>query len=58
VIACLLQKHRVLPILESGETVEEARKRTRDVVYDSAIIGLTLKMKHAERAPLAWEEVA
>lgn len=58
VIACLLQRHRVVPVLEDGETVEKARKRIRNVIYDSGITGPTLKMKHSERARVKWEEVA
>jgi hypothetical protein len=57
VIACLLQRHRVAPVLEDGETVEEARKIIRKV-YDSDITRPTLKMKHSERARAKWEEVA
>jgi hypothetical protein len=53
----LFQKNCVVPVLEDGET-EEGVRTIRDIIYDSAVIGLTLRMKNSEKAQVMWERVA
>lgn len=57
VISKLFRKHKVGPVLEQGETFQDAKKRIFDVVEDSSLV-ITLQMRHPERIRLAWEEVA
>ncbi|CZR54671.1 related to cytochrome P450 3A7 [Phialocephala subalpina] len=57
VISKLFRKHKVSPVLEQGETFEDAKKRIFNVVEDSSLV-ITLQMRHPERIRLAWEEVA
>ena len=57
VIAKLFMKHRVSPVLESGETLAMASERVKKCVLDSGI-EIVLKMKHPEKVQLAWEKKA
>jgi cytochrome P450 len=57
VIAKLFMKHRVSPVLQSGETMEMASERVKKCVLVSGI-EVVLKMKHPERVQLVWEEKA
>jgi cytochrome P450 len=57
VFACLFQENRVVPVLEKGETMKDARKRINEVLYDSRIISPALKMAHPEKIRLAWEKI-
>ncbi len=57
VLARLFRRHQVKPVLEAGETVEEANARILAVAEDS-YLNITLQMRHPEKAKLAWEEVA
>jgi cytochrome P450 len=57
VIAKLFMKHRVSPVLESGENLAMASERVKKCVLDSGI-EVVLKMKHPERVQLAWEKKA
>ncbi len=57
VISRLFRKHNVRPVLEEGETFDDAKKRIFDVVEDSHLV-ITLQMKHPEKIRLIWEEVA
>lgn len=56
VISKLFRKHKVSPVLEQGETFEDAKKRIFDVVEDSSLV-ITLQMRHPEKVRLAWEEI-
>jgi len=56
VIARLLRRHQVSPVLLEGETIVDAQKRIFEIVEDSDLI-ITLKMNHPERVKLIWEEV-
>ncbi|RDL31454.1 Cytochrome P450 [Venustampulla echinocandica] len=55
VIARLFQHHRVKPVLQVGESPEQASRRIHEIIEDSAV-GLTLCMKHPERVKLMWEK--
>lgn len=57
VISNLFRKHKVSPVLEAGETFENARKRIFEMVEDSHLV-ITLQMKHPEKVKMVWEEVA
>ncbi|KAI0153338.1 cytochrome P450 [Xylariaceae sp. FL1272] len=55
VIAYLFRKYRVRPVLENGESMEQARARVLEVVEDSSLeASPTLKMRHPEKVALAW----
>ncbi|TVY45912.1 putative cytochrome P450 [Lachnellula subtilissima] len=54
VIASLFQRHGVQPVPQPGETVEMASKELSGAIEDSECV-LTLKMRHPEKARLAWE---
>jgi cytochrome P450 len=56
VIARLFRRHQVKPLLEPGETVQDAKKRVLENVEDSDVV-ITLQMKHPERVKLVWEEI-
>lgn len=47
----LFRKHRVEVVPENGESLQEARKRTLETVWDSEIV-LLLQMKNPESVTL------
>lgn len=51
----LFKRHRLEVVPELGESVQEARKRALDAVWDSAIV-LLLQMKKPESVGLRWVE--
>jgi len=55
VIAKLLRKYRVRPVLEKGETFELAKERILSVVNDSDLF-ITLNMKRPEKVRVWFEE--
>jgi cytochrome P450 len=55
VIACLLRRHRVEPVLLGEESRPKASERILKVVEDSDL-EVTLKMKHPEKVKLRWTE--
>jgi len=55
VISKLLQKHRIRPVVEAGETMDMACGRLKSVVMDSDLF-LTLNMRHPEKARVWIEE--
>jgi hypothetical protein len=57
VIARLFKNGVVKPKLKTGEKMEDAIVRVRDVVQDSEL-AVTLHIKHPEKAPLVWEVLA
>lgn len=57
VVSRLFRKHKVGPVLEHGETIQDAKKRIFDVVADSHLV-ITLQMRHPEKIKLAWEGLA
>ncbi|KAI1262025.1 cytochrome P450 [Xylariaceae sp. FL1019] len=55
VIAYLFGNYRVRPVLEKGETLEQAKARVQEVVEDSSLeASPTLKMRHPEKVALVW----
>lgn len=54
VMATLFRNHRVSPVLLKGETAERSRGRLIDMVNDSAILSITLQMKHPKKVSLLW----
>ncbi|KAH7418492.1 cytochrome P450, family 5, subfamily A [Cadophora sp. MPI-SDFR-AT-0126] len=54
-VARLFGKHRVRPLVNEGESVEDVRRRVLSTVEDSKL-AMTLKMNHPERVKLVWEE--
>ncbi|KAH7000343.1 cytochrome P450 monooxygenase-like protein [Ilyonectria destructans] len=55
-MAELFRDHRVSPVLEEGETAEEANARIENVARDAAAV-LNVQMKHPERARVVWNRV-
>ena len=55
VIATLLGKYRVKPVLEGGQSEEDGRKALLGMVDDSAIFAITLQMNQPRKVALAWE---
>ena len=55
VIAKLLRKYRVRPVLEKGETFELAKERILSVANDSDLF-ITLNMKRPEKVRVWFEE--
>ena len=54
VMATLFRSHRVSPVLLKGETAERSRGRLIDMVNDSALLSITLQMKHPKKVSLLW----
>lgn len=54
-IATLFRGQRVQPMVEDGESVEEARKRLMGLLEDMSLT-TTLRMNHPERLKLVWGE--
>ncbi|KAL8911697.1 MAG: hypothetical protein Q9171_003187 [Xanthocarpia ochracea] len=55
VLATLLGKYRVKPVLEAGKSEEDGRKALLGMVDDSAIFAITLQMNQPGKVALAWE---
>ncbi|KAI4108318.1 MAG: hypothetical protein LQ339_002219 [Xanthoria mediterranea] len=55
VIATLLGKYRVKPVLEAGQTEADGRKSLLEMVDDSAIFAITLQMNQPRKVALVWE---
>ncbi|KAL8896183.1 MAG: hypothetical protein Q9192_003221 [Flavoplaca navasiana] len=55
VLNTLLGKHRVKPVLETGQTEEDGRKALLGMVDDSAIFAITLQMNQPRKVALLWE---
>jgi cytochrome P450 len=53
-IACLFHRHRVSPVLEPSESLQQARERLMVVINDSDM-ALAMKMNHAEKLRVKWE---
>ena len=52
----LFREHKVAPVLEGGESMEAARQRTLEGVWNSGMVFL-LQMMKPERIALRWEKV-
>jgi cytochrome P450 len=55
VIARLFRKHRVVPFVGAGETLETAKKQIWKSIADSKL-EITLQMENPEKVRLVWEE--
>lgn len=55
VLATLLRRSKVRPVLKGAETFADARKRIFDTVEDSRVT-ITLQIRHPEKVPLIWSE--
>lgn len=54
--AKLFQNHHVKPVLEVGETLEDAQKRVLETVQDS-YVNMTLQIRYPGRVQLVWLEI-
>ncbi|KAL8818986.1 MAG: hypothetical protein Q9223_002485 [Gallowayella weberi] len=55
VMATLVGRYRVRPVLRPGQTEEEGRFALLDMVDDSAIFAITLQMNRPGKVALHWE---
>ncbi|KAL9596408.1 MAG: hypothetical protein Q9179_004620 [Wetmoreana sp. 5 TL-2023] len=55
VMAVLFQKHRVEPVMETGESVEKARRRVVGVIEDS-LLRMTLQVRDPTLAAISWKK--
>lgn len=53
-IATLIKDWRVKPVLQVGETPEQARKRVLELIEKDTVYVLLIQMLHPETCPLAW----
>lgn len=54
VMTSLFQKHRVQPVLEAGETLENGRKRLLQMADNSALMAITVQMRNPKSVSLRW----
>lgn len=54
VMATLFHKHRVQPVLEAGETLENGRKRLMQMADNSALMTITVQMRNSKSVSLRW----
>ncbi|KAI4123308.1 MAG: hypothetical protein LQ338_005333 [Usnochroma carphineum] len=55
VMATLLGRYRVRPVVEAGQSESDGRKALMDMVDDSAISAITLQMQQPKKVALHWE---
>ncbi|KAI1842584.1 hypothetical protein JX266_011197 [Neoarthrinium moseri] len=55
-IAGLIRKWKVDPVVQSGEILEDARKRVLHLIETDSAQVLLLQMLHPDRAPLVWRK--
>lgn len=55
IMATLFREHRVRPVLQAGESMEQALKRIMNVVEDKGMV-LLMQMLHPENAVLEWQK--
>ena len=54
-IAYLFRSHRVGPVLEPGETVEDGSARLFKDTIDDFGLTMTIRLRNPEKVKLAWE---
>lgn len=57
VIATLFQKHQVQPVLQAGESMDQALKRIMEVVNDRGMV-LLMQILHPEKGVLEWRKAS
>ncbi|KAL8702464.1 MAG: hypothetical protein Q9201_004369 [Fulgogasparrea decipioides] len=57
ILASLLGRYRVEPVVGKGENMEVGRDRIKRMVDDSAISAITLQMRESGKVPLRWVEM-
>lgn len=58
VIATLLSRHRVKPVLQEGQSDSKGRQALLEMVNDSAISAITLQMQQPKKIAFQWEIVS